>query len=203
MLEREEQQGSFEYTPEEQDSLLQLWYKNTLATDFDAVNEYNMDSVRFSSNVSDAEMMRRLSAMNSFITLPYNDVVKNYIILYSERMPSKMGRVLGLSSYYFPIFEDILLRYGLPQELKYMAIIESMLNPVATSRAGARGIWQFMYQTGVGYGLEINSFVDERPADLYFTSIRGSIQSQQQAQQNQGRELARNNVRPENEGYQS
>jgi len=121
-----------------------------------------MDSVRFTSNVSDAEMMRRLSAMNSFITLPYNDVVKNYIILYSERMPSKMGRVLGLSTYYFPIFEDILLRYGLPQELKYMAIIESMLNPVATSRAGARGIWQFMYQTGVGYGLEINSFVDER-----------------------------------------
>ena len=153
---------SFDYSPEAQDSLLQLWYKNTLAADFDTVNEYDMDSVRFSSNVSDAEMMRRLSAMNSFITLPYNDVVKNYIILYSERMPSKMGRVLGLSNYYFPVFEDILLRYGLPQELKYMAVIESMLNPVATSRAGARGIWQFMYQTGVGYGLEINSFVDER-----------------------------------------
>ena len=158
----EREETMFDYTPEAQDSLLHLWYKNTLTSDFDAVNEYNMDSVRFSSNVSDAEMMRRLSAMNSFITLPYNDVVKNYIILYSERMPSKMGRVLGLSSYYFPIFEDILLRYGLPQELKYMAIIESMLNPVATSRAGARGIWQFMYQTGVGYGLEINSFVDER-----------------------------------------
>jgi membrane-bound lytic murein transglycosylase D len=158
----EREEAIFDYSPEAQDSLLHLWYKNTLTSDFDAVNEYNMDSVRFSSNVSDAEMMRRLSAMNSFITLPYNDVVKNYIILYSERMPSKMGRVLGLSSYYFPIFEDILLRYGLPQELKYMAIIESMLNPVATSRAGARGIWQFMYQTGVGYGLEINSFVDER-----------------------------------------
>ena len=157
-----EEAAGYDYTPEQQDSLLHLWYKNTLAADFDAVNEYNMDSVRFSSNVSDAEMMRRLSAMNSFITLPYNDVVKNYIILYSERMPSKMGRVLGLSTYYFPIFEDILIRYGLPQELKYMAIIESMLNPVATSRAGARGIWQFMYQTGIGYGLEINSFVDER-----------------------------------------
>ena len=159
---QEDDARSFDYSPEAQDSLLQLWYKNTLASDFDTVNEYDMDVVHFSSNVSDAEMMRRLSAMNSFITLPYNDVVKNYIILYSERMPSKMGRVLGLSSYYFPIFEDILLRYGLPQELKYMAVIESMLNPVATSRAGARGIWQFMYQTGVGYGLEINSFVDER-----------------------------------------
>ena len=162
-LERLEGEDSLvHYTTEATDSLLHLWYKKTLATDFDAVNEYDMDSVRFSSNVSDAEMMRRLSAMNSFITLPYNDVVKNYIILYSERMPSKMGRVIGLSAYYFPIFEDILLRYGLPQELKYMAIIESMLNPVATSRAGARGIWQFMYQTGVSYGLEINSFVDER-----------------------------------------
>lgn len=159
---QEDDARGFDYSPEAQDSLLQLWYKNTLASDFDTVNEYDMDVVHFSSNVSDAEMMRRLSAMNSFITLPYNDVVKNYIILYSERMPSKMGRVLGLSSYYFPIFEDILLRYGLPQELKYMAVIESMLNPVATSRAGARGIWQFMYQTGVGYGLEINSFVDER-----------------------------------------
>ena len=161
VYERKEELG-YDLTPEAQDSLLHLWYKNTLTTDFDAVNEYNMDSVRFSSNVSDEEMMRRLSAMNSFITLPYNDVVKNYIILYSERMHSRMGRVLGLSGYYFPIFEDILLRYGLPQELKYMAIIESMLNPVATSRAGARGIWQFMYQTGVSYGLEINSFVDER-----------------------------------------
>lgn len=161
-LEREMEENGFEYTTESTDSLLHLWYKNTLTSDFDAVNEYNMDSVRFSSNVSDTEMMRRLSAMNSFITLPYNDIVKNYIILYSERMPSRMGRVLGLSTYYFPIFEDILLRYGLPQELKYMAIIESMLNPVATSVAGARGIWQFMYQTGTGYGLEINSFVDER-----------------------------------------
>ena len=153
---------NLEYTTETTDSLLHLWYRNSLALDSDPVNEYNMDSIRFSSNVSDAEMMRRLSAMNSFIQLPYNDVVKNYIILYSERMPSKMGRVLGLSNYYFPIFEDILLRYDLPQELKYMAIIESMLNPVATSRAGARGIWQFMYQTGQSYGLEINSFVDER-----------------------------------------
>lgn len=161
-LEQEMEENGFEYTTEATDSLLHLWYKNTLTSDFDAVNEYNMDSVRFSSNVSDAEMMRRLSAMNSFITLPYNDVVKNYIILYSERMPSRMGRVLGLSTYYFPIFEDILLRNGLPQELKYMAIIESMLNPVATSVAGARGIWQFMYQTGTSYGLEINSFVDER-----------------------------------------
>ena len=155
--------STLEYTAEVSDSLLHLWYKNTFSGDFDdPVSDYNMDSVRFSSNVSDEEMIRRLTAMNSFIQLPFNDNVKNYIILYSERMPSKMGRVMGLSTYYFPMFEEVLNRYGLPLELKYMAIIESMLNPVATSRAGAKGIWQFMYNTARSYGLEINSFVDER-----------------------------------------
>ncbi len=160
--EEEEAIEQLEYTTEVSDSLLHLWYRNSFATDFDSISDYDMDSVRFSSNVSDEEMMRRLAAMNSFITLPFNDNVKNYIILYSERMPSRMGQIMGLSSYYFPIFEDILARYDLPQELKYMAIIESMLNPVATSRAGARGIWQFIYTTARSYGLEINSFVDER-----------------------------------------
>lgn len=153
---------TIEYTAEVSDSLLHLWYKNSYSGDFDVVHEYNMDSVRFSSNVPDSVMIERLNAMNSFITLPFNETVKNNIILYSERMPSRMGKVLGLSNYYFPMFEEVLNRYGLPLELKYMAIIESMLNPVATSRAGAKGIWQFMYATGRSYGLEITSFVDER-----------------------------------------
>jgi len=150
------------YTAEMRDSLLQLWYKNSTIVNYDALHEYDMDSVRFSSNVSDEEMMRRLEAMNSFISLPFNENVKNYIILYSEKMPSRMGRVLGLSNYYFPIFEDILNRYDLPEELKYMAVVESMLNPTATSHAGAKGIWQFIYRTAKSYGLEINSYVDER-----------------------------------------
>lgn len=150
------------YTAEMRDSLLQLWYKNSTIVNYDALHEYDMDSVKFSSNVSDEEMMRRLEAMNSFISLPFNENVKNYIILYSEKMPSRMGRVLGLSNYYFPIFEDILNRYDLPEELKYMAVVESMLNPTATSHAGAKGIWQFIYSTAKSYGLEINSYVDER-----------------------------------------
>lgn len=150
------------YTAEMRDSLLQLWYKNSTIVNYDALHEYDMDSVKFSSNVSDEEMMRRIEAMNSFISLPFNENVKNYIILYSEKMPSRMGRVLGLSNYYFPIFEDILNRYDLPEELKYMAVVESMLNPTATSHAGAKGIWQFIYSTAKSYGLEINSYVDER-----------------------------------------
>lgn len=151
-----------EYTPELSDSLLHLWYKTSFAGEIDVVNEYDMDSVRFTSAVSDEEMTKRLENMHSFISLPFNPNVKNYIVLYSERMPSQMGRVLGLSEYYFPIFEEVFNRYGLPLELKYMAIVESMLNPVARSRAGALGMWQFMYNTARIYGLEINSFVDER-----------------------------------------
>lgn len=158
----EEAEDSIEYTAEVSDSLLHLWYRNSLIDETLSVSEFNMDSVRFSSNISNQEMIQRLSAMNSFISLPFNDNVKNYIILYSEKMPDRMSRVMGLSNYYFPMFEEALTRYGLPLELKYMAVIESMLNPVATSRAGARGIWQFMYGTARNYGLEINSFVDER-----------------------------------------
>lgn len=151
-----------EYTPEVTDSLLHLWYKNSFAGDFDAITEYDMDSVRFTSDIPDSEIEKRLAEMNSFISLPYNDVVKNYIILYSEKMRTQMGRVMGLSQYYFPLFEEAFVRYGIPVELKYMAIVESMLNPVARSRAGASGMWQFMYSTARSYGLEINSYVDER-----------------------------------------
>ena len=151
-----------EYTPEVTDSLLHLWYKNSFSGDFDAMNEYDMDSVKFVSDIPDSEIEKRLTDMNSFISLPYNDVVKNYIILYSEKMRTQMGRVLGMSQYYFPIFEEAFVRYGLPVELKYMAIVESMLNPVARSRAGACGMWQFIYSTARSYGLEINSYVDER-----------------------------------------
>ncbi len=151
-----------EYTPEVTDSLLHLWYKNSFAGDFDAITEYDMDSVRFTSDIPDSEIEKRLAEMNSFISLPYNDVVKNYIILYSEKMRTQMGRVMGLSQYYFPLFEETFVRYGIPVELKYMAIVESMLNPVARSRAGASGMWQFMYSTARSYGLEINSYVDER-----------------------------------------
>lgn len=161
-LEGNSPQDSIEYTAEVSDSLLHLWYKNSFSGDNDPLMEYDLDSVRFTSNVSDAEIIRRLEAMNSFITLPFNNTVKNNIILYSERLTSRMGRVMGLSYYYFPIFEDILSRYGLPLELKYMAVIESMLNPVASSRAGAKGMWQFMFNTAKTYGLEINSYVDER-----------------------------------------
>ena len=150
-----------DYTAEISDSLLNIWYVHKNTTN-DGIEEYDMDSIRFESNVPDEVYMERIRKMNSFITLPYNDIVKNYIILYSEKMPTKMGNILGLCRYYMPIFEETLNRYNMPEELKAMAVIESALNPTAVSRAGAKGMWQFMYSTAKTYGLHIDSFVDER-----------------------------------------
>jgi len=159
-----------DYTAEKTDSLLSLWYLQTPVSrqeyekfdNLEEIGEFNSDSVRFTTNVPDSVLVERLKKMNSFITLPFNPIVKNYMILYSEKNAPKMKRILSLSDYYFPIFEEILGKYDLPMELKYMSVIESALNPVARSRAGARGLWQFMYKTGRQYGLKINSFVDER-----------------------------------------
>lgn len=162
VYEEKEDSRLVEYSPELTDSLLGLWYHHRLADQAEEVSEYDLDSVSFTSNVPDSVLIDRLVKMNSYITLPFNETVKNYMILYSEKMPSRMRSLLGLSAYYFPIFEEVFDRYGLPDELKYMAIVESGLNPLAVSRAGARGMWQFMLRTGKSYGLVINSFVDER-----------------------------------------
>jgi len=151
-----------EISYEDTDSLLSLWYIHKQVDNSIEGEGYDMDSVRFSSDVSDSILIERLKKMNSFITLPFNDKVKNYMVLYSEKMPTKMAHILGLSTYYLPIFEEIFDRYGLPVELTLMSIIESALNPVATSRAGAKGIWQFMYNTAKLYKLTVNSYVDER-----------------------------------------
>ena len=149
------------YSQEVTDSLLNIWYLHRQAKN-SVEGVFDMDSVHFTSNVPDKVLLERLSKMNSYITLPFNETVKNYMLLYAEKMPTKMAHMLALASYYFPIFEETLSKYGMPVELKYMAVIESALNPVAVSRAGAKGMWQFMYTTARNYGLEINSYVDER-----------------------------------------
>ena len=150
-----------DYSPEVTDSLLTLWYQNNFNRD-SAAPAPMLDSLHLTSVVSDTVMISRLSAMNPYFSLPFNDIVKNYMIVYSEKRGVAMQQAMGLSEYYFPIFEEIFIKYGLPQELKYLAVVESMLKPTATSRAGAKGLWQFMYRTGRNYGMEINSFVDER-----------------------------------------
>lgn len=111
----------------------------------------------------------RLSAMPTVIEMPYNDIVRNYIEMYTGRRKQLVENMLGMSLYYFPIFEAALDREGLPLEFRYLPIIESALNPTVTSPAGAVGLWQFILSTGRGMGLEVNSLVDER-CDPYKSS---------------------------------
>jgi len=143
------------------DSLLSIWYVQRNVNNIDE-EIMELDSMHLSSNTPDSVYMNRLGKMKTFMPMPYNAEVRNFIILYTEKKPALLSRILGLSNYYFPIIEGILDKYGLPKELKAVAIIESALNPKAVSRAGARGMWQFMYGTARLYNLDMTSFVDER-----------------------------------------
>ncbi len=120
--------------------------------------------------IPDSVFIKRLHQLHTIIPLTYNTDVRAYIKLYVRIMSRRLDAMLSLSSYYFPMFEEILDRYGVPAELKYLTIVESALNPQATSRAGAAGLWQFMYATGKNYDLEVNSLVDER-RDPYKSTI--------------------------------
>ncbi|MBQ3673687.1 MAG: transglycosylase SLT domain-containing protein [Paludibacteraceae bacterium] len=119
-------------------------------------------SVHDTTTLPDSVYKARLQALPCVIELPYNERVRGFILRYVKRSPKQVARLMRMSEYYFPIFEDALGRYQLPYELKYVPIIESALNPMARSHAGAAGLWQFMPATGKLFGLEINSLVDER-----------------------------------------
>jgi len=103
----------------------------------------------------------RLDSIQKMVPLSYNEHVQKYIDIYSSRK-DMMGKMLGLSRYYFPIFEKSLKEYNIPSEIKYLPIIESSMNPHAVSRVGATGLWQFMFATAKDYGLNMDNFVDER-----------------------------------------
>jgi membrane-bound lytic murein transglycosylase D len=120
--------------------------------------------VGFVPSFSDSVYKERLQRMNdnSPFEFVYNAQVKAYIDLYGNRRRALTERMLGLSQLYFPLFEEQLDRFDLPLELKYLAVIESALNPTARSRVGATGLWQFMYHTGRMYGLQVNNYVDDR-----------------------------------------
>ena len=109
----------------------------------------------------DSVYIARLQALPCVVELPYNEVVRAFILRYI-RSPKQLGRLQRKAEYYFPLFDDLFARYDMPYELKYLAVIESALNPQARSKMGAAGLWQFMPSTGKLYGLEVNSLIDER-----------------------------------------
>jgi len=136
-----------------------------------SVNNYNfgVDEV---PTYPDSVYAARIAALNleSPMELTYNKEVKAYIDLYAVRKRKLTAKFLGLSELYFPMFEEALAKYDIPLEMKYLAIVESALNPEAGSSAGAKGLWQFMYGTGKVYGLKVSSMVDDR-FDPYKSTI--------------------------------
>jgi membrane-bound lytic murein transglycosylase D len=105
----------------------------------------------------------RLDSIQKDVPLDYNEFVQAYINTYTTPgRRADMGRIMGLAKYYFPIYEKAFRDAGIPDEIKYLSIVESALDPNAVSRVGATGPWQFMYATGKAYGLNVNNYVDER-----------------------------------------
>lgn len=153
------------YSPMVYDSLLANWYEKNVAASHDLFFDKLVDIDPYQTLVGDAPdsvYRSRMRMLVSPISLGYNDVIKGYIISYTTKNKALIGRILGLSQVYFPMIEEELNRNGLPIELRMLPVIESALNPMAVSRAGATGLWQFMYSTGKSYGLEVTSFVDDR-----------------------------------------
>ena len=142
---------------------VKFFNKYKFETDTAALNIYGYQPNEIPS-FSDSIYELRIEVLNvqTPIELIYNQHVKAFIKLYAKRGRKQTARMLGLKEIYFPMFEQVLDKYDMPLELKYLAVVESALNPTAGSRAGAKGLWQFMYGTGRLYGLHTNSLVDDR-----------------------------------------
>jgi len=145
------------------DYMLQSWV-------IQRANTSNCKSTTDLGIVSDSIYKLRLSKMPCLMEMPYNPTVRSFIDLYTIRKRRQVEYMLGMSNYYFPIFEQVLGANNLPYELKYLSIIESALNTTIVSRMGAAGLWQLMIGTGRMYGLEINSLVDERLSPIKATN---------------------------------
>ena len=141
------------------DSVVTSWYVKKALENNPEILFIDTIGVIFPDSVYES----RISKINSIVRLPFNSVIRNHIHVYTIKQREKFAAILGLKDYYFPMIEDIFDSYGLPTELKYMAVIESAFIPnIVNRRSGATGLWQFMYSTGRLYKLNINSVIDDR-----------------------------------------
>lgn len=134
------------------------FYNSGIQTGFENTHSTNATEPENGMEVID----RKMRNLSNVMTMTYNEEVKKYIDRYTKAGRQSTSYLLGRARYYNPIFEEALRFYGLPLELKYLPVIESGLNPNATSRVGAAGLWQFMAKTGKQYDLQIDSYIDER-----------------------------------------
>ena len=111
---------------------------------------------------SDSVIAARIKHLENIMPMPYNAHVKKYVDYFLYKRPNFVKQMLERKELYFPVFEKYLVKYNIPDEMKYLALLESGLNPKAVSRAKAIGMWQFMTPTGKEFGLKINNYVDER-----------------------------------------
>ena len=128
------------------------------------LNDLNTTPVNNPEPFTSLLLLEQLKVLNQStpFNVAHNATLERYIRVYLKNRKESLAQLLGKASYYFPVFEQYLDKYDLPLEIKYLAVVESALNPTAISTSGAKGLWQFMYGTGLEYGLYIDSYVDER-----------------------------------------
>ena len=156
-------------TPQQIDSLLAMWRATTTTASYERYFDEFLnvtEAIDPKSDSADSLYIARLNALMSPVPMHYNHEVRTAIERFSS---AGYAEKMSYAYHYFPMIEEELINAGLPIELRAMVIIESGLNPLATSKAGAKGLWQFMPRTGKEYGLEINSMVDERCNPLLAT----------------------------------
>lgn len=139
-----------------------------LTKDIQTINK----DVTVDQELPTALLKQRLQVMNekSPFEIEYNQGLENIIKSFLKNRKKSFSRLMALSEYYFPIFEDAFAKQNVPLEIKYLAVVESALNPKAVSKMGATGLWQFMYGTGKQYDLKIDSYIDERSDPLKATA---------------------------------
>ena len=142
---------------DELDQLLQEWNNKSYL-----IPEGDCNDTGVNPEFPRETYIHRLSRLPNVMEMPYNDIVRKFIDRYTGSLRRSVSIILGASNFYMPLFEEALEAYQIPLELKYLPVIESSLNPKATSKVGAAGLWQFMIGTGKQYGLEVTSLIDER-----------------------------------------
>jgi len=152
-----------------------LWLKELSNLDIfnnlsDDIQNINMDA-QVDYELPTDLLKARLQEMDekSPFHIEYNQGLENIIKSFLKNRKRSFERLMAVSEFYFPLFEEAFDKQNVPLEIKYLAVVESALNPKAVSRVGATGLWQFMYQTGKQYGLKIDSYVDERSDPLKAT----------------------------------
>ena len=146
-----------DYMLEEIDSMLNCWQARNLLKSL----EYNTEQ-HIETKITDTLYAERILNMPTIVNMSYNKMVRSCIEAYTTKNRSLVAYMLGISEFYMPIIEEELDKAGIPNELKYLPIIESALNPKAVSSANAKGLWQFMFSTAKLYGLKSNNYIDER-----------------------------------------